>query len=55
MENVGVSVAESCAPIKKACKNCTCGRAELEVKEQETKLTAAQINNPKSACGSVIG
>jgi hypothetical protein len=45
-------VAESCAPTKKACKNCSCGRAELEEKELETKLTAAQISNPKSACGS---
>jgi hypothetical protein len=55
MENVEVSVAESCAPTKKACKNCSCGRAELEEKELETKLTAAQISNPKSACGSVSG
>lgn len=53
MENVGVTVAESCAPTKKACKNCSCGRAELEEKQEEVKLTAAQIRNPKSACGSV--
>jgi SAM-dependent methyltransferase len=44
--------AESCAPTKKACKNCSCGRAELEAQAEETKLTTAQINNPKSACGS---
>lgn len=54
-ENVDVLVAESCAPTKKACKNCSCGRAELEAKDEETKLTTAQINNPKSACGSVSG
>jgi hypothetical protein len=35
---------------KKACKNCTCGRAELE---EKTPLTAAQLNNPQSACGNV--
>ncbi|CAM6043810.1 unnamed protein product [Sphagnum compactum] len=34
---------------KKACKNCTCGRAELE---EKTPLTAAQLNNPQSACGN---
>ena len=38
---------------RKACKNCTCGRAEEEEKAVKLGLTAEQINNPKSACGSV--
>lgn len=37
---------------RKACKNCTCGRAEEEEKAVKLGLTAEQINNPKSACGS---
>ncbi|KAL5730346.1 hypothetical protein ACHQM5_003178 [Ranunculus cassubicifolius] len=37
---------------KKACKNCTCGRAEEEEKVVKLGLSMDQIENPKSACGS---
>ena len=78
------AAGSECAPKRKACKNCTCGRAEEEQEQEEQEatrrrarapgaggaaggaaqapspvqlsnpyLTEEQINNPKSACGSV--
>ena len=38
---------------KKACANCTCGRAEEEAMGITASLTADMLDNPQSACGSV--
>ncbi|KAI3453888.1 hypothetical protein Pfo_010551 [Paulownia fortunei] len=37
---------------RKACKNCTCGRAEEEEKVLKLGLSMDQLNNPQSACGN---
>ncbi|XP_018511133.1 anamorsin homolog isoform X1 [Brassica rapa] len=42
-----------CETTKKACKNCVCGRAEIEEKAVKLGLTEDQIENPQSSCGSV--
>ncbi|XP_059315033.1 anamorsin homolog isoform X6 [Lycium ferocissimum] len=50
-EDLKKSQLPSVGKTGKACKTCTCGRAEAETK---VKLgpTAEQLNNPQSACGS---
>ncbi|XP_023527886.1 anamorsin homolog isoform X2 [Cucurbita pepo subsp. pepo] len=37
---------------RKACKNCSCGRAEAEEKVEKLELTPDLLENPQSACGS---
>jgi Cytokine-induced anti-apoptosis inhibitor 1, Fe-S biogenesis len=46
-------LAAGCAPTKKACANCTCGRAEAEAAGVKVQLTPEMMENPQSACGSV--
>lgn len=37
---------------RKACKDCSCGRAEAEAAGIKPKLTQEMIENPQSNCGS---
>ncbi|XP_024012395.1 LOW QUALITY PROTEIN: anamorsin homolog [Eutrema salsugineum] len=45
-------VVSGCETTPKACKNCVCGRAEIEEKAVKLGLTEDQIENPQSSCGS---
>ncbi|KAK9115599.1 hypothetical protein Sjap_014546 [Stephania japonica] len=49
-----IPIASDCeiGSTRKACKNCTCGRAEEEEKVVKLGLTTDQLNNPQSACGN---
>lgn len=38
---------------RKACKNCSCGRAEAEAAGVKVELTKDMLDNPQSACGNV--
>lgn len=37
---------------RKACKNCTCGRVEMEEKPEKLGLPSDLLDNPQSSCGS---
>ncbi len=42
-----------CQTSKKACADCTCGRADAEAAGIKAELTPDMLENPQSACGSV--
>ena len=43
--------AAACKTARKACANCSCGRADAEAKGE--KMTLDKLQNFSSACGSV--
>jgi hypothetical protein len=43
---------EGCGPKKRACKNCTCGLAEIEAAEAKAAAAAAATKAPTSSCGN---
>jgi hypothetical protein len=49
------TVAPDCSKKKKACKDCTCGRAEKEEEEEDLspKITVVERKIVTSSCGSV--
>lgn len=57
---VPVKAEGGCETKKKACKNCSCGRAEMEAEQEAqeksgipgAQLTKDQLENPQSACGN---
>eukprot|EP00796_Vickermania_ingenoplastis_P002174 gene2174-1343_t len=45
--------SEDCTTRRRACKNCVCGRAELEKKlEAEGKLPPEGVSMPAGGCGN---
>ena len=44
--------AEDCTTRPTACKNCVCGRAELEKKALAEGLDVADIKPPEGGCGN---
>jgi hypothetical protein len=47
------SLPGDCSTSRKACKNCSCGRAEKEEAGERVQLTQEMLDNPQSSCGSV--
>ncbi len=45
--------ASDCSTSRKACKDCSCGRAEAEAAGQKVQLTQDMLDNPTSNCGNV--
>eukprot|EP00197_Chlamydomonas_leiostraca_P002831 CAMPEP_0202857484 /NCGR_PEP_ID=MMETSP1391-20130828/405_1 /ASSEMBLY_ACC=CAM_ASM_000867 /TAXON_ID=1034604 /ORGANISM="Chlamydomonas leiostraca, Strain SAG 11-49" /LENGTH=262 /DNA_ID=CAMNT_0049536289 /DNA_START=84 /DNA_END=872 /DNA_ORIENTATION=+ len=41
-----------CSTSRKACKNCSCGRAEKEAAGEKVALTQEMLDNPQSSCGN---
>lgn len=41
-----------CSTSRKACANCSCGRAEKEAAGEKVELTPEMLENPQSSCGN---
>ncbi|CAD8069353.1 unnamed protein product [Paramecium sonneborni] len=51
-DGVEVKQVESCATKPRACANCTCGRKEMEEKQDQEQLLEQLKNNSVKGCGS---